>query len=80
MRASRLVPLLLLSLLTLDVLAATMADGFAKLAGTNFRHKTEAIDLIANSGDPRAIPVLEALLDGRLYARRDDRRRCQHLV
>ncbi len=78
MRAGRLVQWLLLSLFACEVLAATgatgLADGFAKLSGSNFRQKAAAVDAIATSGDPRAATVLQALLDGRLYLRRDDQR------
>lgn len=75
MRACRLLTLLLLiALCATDVVAAGLADGFAKLTGSNFRAKAEAVDVIADSGDPRASHVLQALLDGRLYARRDDKR------
>ncbi len=47
-------------------LAALDVKGFAK--------KAAAVEALAATGDPRAVPVLEAMLAGRLYLRKADRR------
>ena len=78
MRACRLVQWLLLSLFAVACSAGEakggLAEGFTGLTGSNFRQKAAAVEIIAHSGDPRATPVLQALLDGRLFMRRDDKR------
>lgn len=37
------------------------------LAPGNFKDREAAISVLANTGDPRAVPVLETLLEGELY-------------
>jgi len=40
------------------------------LAAEDFEARTEAVNALAAAGDPRVVPVLEALADGNLYVRR----------
>jgi urea transport system permease protein len=49
-----------------------LESGIRSLAVGGFPEKASAIDRLAAGGDARAVPVFEALLDGRLYARRRD--------
>ena len=53
--------------------AATLAELVPELGARSFSAKVEAVEAIAATGAPRAVPVLEALLDGRLYARKSDK-------
>ena len=41
-------------------------DALSRLASANFGEKIAAVEAIAASGDARAAPILEAMLDGRL--------------
>jgi len=70
----------LVAALTLVMLATAppaRADGFADLLqGLNvkgFKNVGAAVDELAAAGDPRAVPVLEALADGALYVRKTDK-------
>lgn len=64
-------PLALLCLLLLPGRATAtdtpFARGIALLAAKDFQSKGRAIDLLAESNDPRARPILTALLAGRLF-------------
>jgi urea transport system permease protein len=66
--------LLLLLLLLAAALPARAQDAFVAalpgLAG-NFNAQAEAVERLGSLGDPRAIPVLRALADGRLLRRAD---------
>ncbi|MGH8612892.1 MAG: urea ABC transporter permease subunit UrtB [Gammaproteobacteria bacterium] len=44
------------------------------LTASDFKQKGEAIDSLAAAQDPRMLPMLQALLDGRLYSRKSDKR------
>ncbi len=50
------------------------ADALARLKEAPLTEMGEAVDRLAGTRDPRATPVLRALLDGRLYYRKDDGR------
>jgi len=52
--------------------AAEIDDAVAALAAKGFDAKIEAVGRLAATGDARAAPVLEALLDRRLYTRKSD--------
>ena len=51
---------------------AAIEDDISALAGKSFQSKIAAIEIIAASGDDRAVPVLEALLTGKLFKRKAD--------
>jgi urea transport system permease protein len=78
MRLARLFRLLAAAFLAAFVLAgpvrAQADDGpFSALATSNFEELARAIERLAVSGHPQALPVVEALRDGRLMIRQDDR-------
>ncbi len=50
---------------------AALADPFADLAQHGFARIAAGVQALAASGSPRALPVIEALRDGELYASRD---------
>jgi len=62
----------LLLTLAVEASAAGLADGLDKLKSSNFKQKADAVNLVADSGDPRGAEILQALLDGRLFIRRED--------
>jgi urea transport system permease protein len=75
--------LLLLGLTAFDLVKAqdaeqSAAPGFerslARLADRSFKSKSAAAEAIAGGGDERAPQVLDALLNGRLFYRKSDRR------
>ncbi|MCG6985012.1 MAG: urea ABC transporter permease subunit UrtB [Thiocapsa sp.] len=66
--------LVLLALIPLNSLADALDAALIDLSDRSFEVKQAAVEVIAVSGDPRALKVLEALLDGDLYARTSDRR------
>ncbi len=72
MRLRRILPLLCMLLAMIADAAADLAEGLDKLKSSNFKHKAEAVTLVADSGDARGAQILQALLDGRLYIRRAD--------
>jgi urea transport system permease protein len=45
-----------------------------KLLESGFKGKTQAVAAIEKSGDPRGLPLLQAMLDGRLFLRESDKR------
>jgi urea transport system permease protein len=47
------------------------ASGVAALNGDNFDDKIGAVNFLSGLGDPRAVPVLQALAQDRLFARTD---------
>ncbi|MAF94323.1 MAG: urea ABC transporter permease subunit UrtB [Rhodospirillaceae bacterium] len=53
---------------------AGFEDDVAALAGKSFKSKIAAINKIAASSDERTVPVLEALLKGKLYKRKSDKK------
>ncbi len=78
----RIAPLRVQILLTLfavlwgagsGALAQTLDEWLPGLADQSFAIKEKAADGIAASGDPRALPILKALLGADLYYRSDDR-------
>ena len=64
-----------LSLLLLATSVSATADDFAalvgNLAGDSFAEKETAVIALGELGDPRAVPVLQALSDGRLFKSAD---------
>jgi urea transport system permease protein len=78
--ASLALSFLLLIALAVLAVAPVRADtpafeeAVAQLSDRSFKVKGAAVDAIAASGDERARPILEALLAGELYARKDDKR------
>ena len=66
---------LLLSLCLTSPLSADprdLTDALESLKGKSFKTKAAAVTQIAQSGEPSASLVLEALLDGRMYKRKSD--------
>ncbi len=55
-------------------LAASFEELLASLPEGSYSDRAEVISEIAKTGDPRAAEVLQALLDGRLHARKPDGR------
>ncbi|MBM3507002.1 MAG: urea ABC transporter permease subunit UrtB [Alphaproteobacteria bacterium] len=55
--------------------AKSIEDLVAILGAGDFTAKIDATQALATTGDPRLVPILQALLDGNLYARKSD-----HLV
>lgn len=51
---------------------SSLQDGLELLAGKSFGEKSEGVDKIGASGDPRSAAILTALLDGRLFATKQD--------
>jgi len=72
MRLIRLIALLLALLPTLPAFAqtddATLTTLVNALAPGNFKDRETAAKALGATGDPRAVPVLQTLLDGNLYA------------
>ncbi|MEM0922746.1 MAG: urea ABC transporter permease subunit UrtB, partial [Pseudomonadota bacterium] len=58
--------ILLVSFMALPVQAATLEELVAQLPEGKFDERAEVIDKIATTGDPRAVPLLEALSEGEL--------------
>ena len=56
------------------VRAVEVAEVAAELKSGSFRKKAEVVGKLASLGDPKVIPILEALRDGRLYHRKADGR------
>ncbi len=58
--------------------APLRAEGFEDtvpaLASKSFKAKMAAIKTTATTGDPRAVPTLQAMVEGRLFFRRDDKK------
>jgi urea transport system permease protein len=80
MNPRRLTPLLYLLLAGLCWLTAVpvraddaFVQALTQLTDRNFRQREAAVDLVAAAGRKRAMPVLKALLNGKLYYRRSDR-------
>ena len=63
-----------LALSAAGVRAADVADVAAKLKTGSFKKKAGVVADLASLGDPRVIPLLEALQKGRLYYRKADGR------
>lgn len=65
--------LLCFSLLLLALPAwADFTTKVEALSGGSYKAKTEAVKTLAATGDDRSVPILEALLDGRLFTRKSD--------
>ncbi len=60
--------------LSAGVRAAQITDVAAELKTGGFKQKADVVGRLANLGDPKVIPLLEALRDGRLYHRKADGR------
>jgi len=60
--------------LSAGVRAAQVADVAAELKTGGFKQKADVVGRLASLGDPKVIPLLEALRDGRLYHRKTDGR------
>ncbi|MHA1568525.1 MAG: urea ABC transporter permease subunit UrtB [Alphaproteobacteria bacterium] len=79
-RSAPIKPLLALAFLVLALClvverpaaADPLAEGIDALAGKSFKKKLAAIDSLAATGDVRAVPVLRALLDGKMFVRKAD--------
>lgn len=52
--------------------AQTLEELLPVLATGSYGEKSEAVGLLGTGGDSRAIPVLQAFLEGNLYARKDN--------
>jgi urea transport system permease protein len=59
---------LLLLMLVLSGPARAGGDPFADISSTNFDLVASGVSALAVSGSPRAVPVIDALSDGRLFA------------
>ena len=72
----RLVVLAILAVLSARAAAATtgLDAAMQPLTERSFKAKEQAVTAIAESGDERAVEILRALLKGRLYYRKDDKR------
>ncbi len=53
---------------------ADFADQVAALAEGSYSKKGDAVETLAETGDDRAVPILEAMLAGNLYTRKSDDR------
>ncbi|HJN22730.1 MAG TPA: urea ABC transporter permease subunit UrtB [Rhodospirillales bacterium] len=51
---------------------ASIDDDITALAGKSFKAKIAAVEKLAATGEGRVVPVLEALLKGRLFTRKSD--------
>lgn len=72
----RLLSGLLLGLLltAMPARADTLSDAIQALNAPDFAGKAQAIDTLAATGDPRALPILEAMVGGMLFTRKEDGR------
>jgi len=57
-----------------DVVAASAENPFAGLLDDDFDRKAEAIQWVEKSGHPRALPILQAMIDDKLFSRKEDGR------
>ncbi|HYM29781.1 MAG TPA: urea ABC transporter permease subunit UrtB, partial [Candidatus Cybelea sp.] len=69
--AALLVCLTVFEFLPHAVAAESVADLVTKLGSGGFDDKLTAVDALGQSGDPKVVPVLKALLDGRLFVSGD---------
>ena len=53
--------------------AGPFEDAITALGGKSFNARMAAVEALGETGDPRAVPVLNALMDGELYTRKDDK-------
>src|SRR5438105_4966589 len=65
--------LLILGLTALPARAEELAEVVARLGGDGFAAKEKAIAALGKLGDPRAVPILQALRDDRLRRASDGR-------
>jgi len=63
---------LTLGLIGLAQAAPSLEDQITALTKRSFKVKMTAVQNLAATGDARVVPILEALLVGRLYTRRSD--------
>ena len=70
----RLLPLLLFVLITSGARAADVTGVAAGLKAGSFKQKAGVVAELAGLGDPKGIPLLEALQKGQLYFRKTDGR------
>ena len=61
-------------LLAAPLRAADLGPLIANLAEGGFKDTARAVDELAATGDPDAVPVLSALLEGALYQRKSDKK------
>ena len=54
--------------------AASLEQGIAALGGKSFKSRIAAVRELGASGDERAAPVLEALMAGKLFTRKADKK------
>jgi urea transport system permease protein len=73
-RMQHLLMVLSLLLLPMSAIAEEFADLVNRLPEGSYGDRAEVIAAIAESGDPRAVTVLQALLDGKLHQRKADKR------
>ena len=64
----------LLVLLAVPALAGSLDDGIAALSAKSFKAKIAAVQALGSAGDAKAAPVLQAMVDGRLFIRKADRK------
>jgi len=57
-----------------EVVAASVENPFAGLLDDDFERKAEAIQFAEKSGHPRALPILQAMMDDKLFSRKEDDR------
>ncbi len=57
-----------------SAISAPLEQGLAGLAAKSFKARLAAVGELGASGDPRAAPILEALLSGKLFVRKADAR------
>ena len=61
-------------LLATSYACADFDDHVAALANGSYSKKGSAVEALAATGDDRAVPILEAMLEGNLYTRKSDDR------
>ena len=61
-------------LLTSSYVCADFASQVSALAKGSYSKKGAAVEVLAATGDERAVPILEAMLDGRLYTKKSDKK------
>ena len=52
--------------------AATLEEALEGLAAKSYQERAVGVEVLAATGHPRAVPILEAMAKGRLFVRKDD--------